>query len=163
LLAAFSGQLLPRLYADAAVQFDINDQRFQRYSFGTRYLPGPGKVLNAGYRYNVDAATPIKEFDISGQWPINARWQAVGRYNYSLINSTPVEIIGGLEYNAGCWVLRTVVHRIQTTQADSSTQFFVQLDLTGLSSIGTNPLTVLQRRIPGYAVGQAATDQALAE
>jgi hypothetical protein len=71
-----------------------------------------------------------------------------------LINSTPVEIIGGLEYNAGCWVLRTVAHRIQTTQADSTTQFFVQLDLNGLSSIGTNPLTVLQRRIPGYAVGQ---------
>ncbi len=163
LLAAFSGQLLPRLYADAAVQYDINDQRFQRYSLGTRYLPGPGKVLNAGYRYNVDAATPIKEFDISGQWPINARWQAVGRYNYSLINSTPVEIIGGLEYHAGCWVLRTVAHRIQTTQADSTTQFFVQLDLTGLSSIGTNPLTVLQRRVPGYAVGQPATDPALAE
>ncbi|MBP9803849.1 MAG: LPS assembly protein LptD [Candidatus Accumulibacter sp.] len=163
LLAAFSGQLWPRLYADAAVQYDINDQRFQRYSIGTRYVPGAGKVLNAGYRYNVDAATPINEVDVSGQWPISGRWQAVGRYNYSFINATPVEIIGGLEYNAGCWALRTVAHRIQTTQTDSTTQFFVQLDLNGLSSIGTNPLTVLQRRIPGYSMGQAATDQALAE
>jgi LPS-assembly protein len=162
-LAAFSGQLLPRVYTDAAVQYDINDQRFQRYTIGARYLPGPGKVLNASYRYNIDAATPINEIDISGQWPITARWQAVGRYNYSYINTTPIEIIGGLEYNAGCWALRTVAHRILTAQATSTTQFFMQLELNGLSSAGTNPLTLLQRRIPGYAAGAVATDQALAE
>lgn len=163
LLAAFTGQFLPRLYADVALQYDFNDQRWQRFSIGARYLPEPGKLLNAGYRYNVDAATPINEVDISGQWPISGRWQAVGRYNYSFINSTPVEIIGGLEYNAGCWSLRTVAHRIQTAQNTPSTQFLVQLDLHGLSSIGTNPLAVLQRRIPGYAVGPVVTDPALAE
>jgi len=66
------------------------------------------------------------------------------------------------EYRA-LWSLRTVAHRIQTAQNTPSTQFLVQLDLHGLSSIGTNPLAVLQRRIPGYAVGPVATDPALAE
>jgi lipopolysaccharide assembly outer membrane protein LptD (OstA) len=79
------------------------DQQFQRYAIGARYVPKPGKVLNATYSYNSDAAIPINQVDLSGQWPINSRWQAVGRYNYSFINSLPVEIIGGLEYNAGCW------------------------------------------------------------
>ncbi len=162
-LAAFSGQILPKLYADAALQYDIGDQEFQRYAVGLRYLPAPGKALNAAYRYNVDAATPINEVDISGQLPISGRWQAVGRYNYSFNYDTPIEIIGGLEYNAGCWALRAVAHRIQTTEADSVTQFFVQLELSDLSRIGSNPLNVLQRRIPGYSMARPMADQGLAE
>jgi LPS-assembly protein len=162
-LAAFSGQLLPRLYADAALQYDPGDQQFQRYAIGARYVPEAGKVLNATYSYNSEAAIPINQVDLSGQWPINSRWQAVGRYNYSFNSSLPVEIIGGLEYNAGCWAVRTVAHRIQTTQANSTTQFFVQLELNGFASIGSNPLSILHRRIPGYAVGPALSDPALAE
>jgi LPS-assembly protein len=52
---------------------------------------------------------------------------------------------------------------MQTTQADSTTQFFVQLELNGLASVGSNPLSILHRRIPGYAVGPALSDQGLAE
>jgi LPS-assembly protein len=115
-------------------------------------VPAPGKVLNATYSYNSHAAIPIKQVDFSGQWPISGRWQAVGRYNYSFLQNQPIEIIGGLEYNAGCWALRTVAHRMQTTEADATTQFFVQLQLNGLASVGSNPLSLLQRRIPGYAV-----------
>ena len=177
-LAAFSGQVLPKVYLDAALQYDLGDQDFQRYAVGARYLPGPGKVLNASYRYNIDAATPINEFDLSGQWPISSRWQALGRYTYAFKNDTsgsgtttsvtstggtPVEIIGGLEYNAGCWAVRAVGHRIQTTQADSVTQFFVQLELSDLGRVGSSPLSVLQRRIPGYSLARPMADQGLAE
>jgi LPS-assembly protein len=162
-LAGFTGQVWPSVYADAALQYDPGDQQFERYSFGARYLPAPGKVVNATYSYNTDAAIPIKQVDFSGQWPLSGRWQAVGRYNYSFLQNQPIEIIGGLEYNAGCWALRTVAHRVQTTEADSTTQFYVQLQLTGLASVGSNPLSLLQRRIPGYAVGPAMMDQGLGE
>ena len=162
-LAAFSGQVWPKVYLDAALQYDPGDQQFERYALSSRYTPEPGKALSATYSYNIDAAIPIKQIDLAGQWPIGGRWQAVGRYNYSFLQSTPIEIIGGLEYNAGCWAVRTVAHRLQTTEADSTTRFFVQLELNGLSSIGSNPLSLLQRRIPGYAVGSAMSDQGLAE
>jgi LPS-assembly protein len=149
-LAGFTGQIWPRVYADAALQYDPGDQEFERYALGARYLPAPGRVFNAIYSFNSEAATPIKQVDFSGQWPISGRWQAVGRYNYSFLQNQPIEIIGGLEYNAGCWAVRTVVHRLQTSEADATTQFFVQLQLTGLASLGSNPLGLLQRRIPGY-------------
>lgn len=152
LLAAFTGQLLPKLYADLALQYNPNDQSFQRYSLGTRYLPAAGKVLNASYNYNADTAIPIKQFDLSGQWPINAQWQVVGRYNYSFLQHQPIEIIAGAEYNAGCWALRLVGHRVQTSEANASTQFFVQLEFNDFSRIGSNPLNLLQRRIPGYSL-----------
>ncbi|HMW18979.1 MAG TPA: LPS assembly protein LptD [Accumulibacter sp.] len=156
LLAAFTGQLLPKLYADLALQYNPTDQSFQRYSVGTRYLPAAGKVLNVSYNYNADTAIPIKQFDISGQWPINGQWNVVGRYNYSFLQHQPIEIIAGAEYNAGCWALRLVGHRVQTTEANASTQFFVQLEFNDFSRIGSNPLNLLQRRIPGYSLANPA-------
>ena len=162
-LAAFSGQVWPRLYLDAALQYDPSDSTFERYAVGSRYHPAPGKALNASYVFNTDASVPIKQVDLSGQWPITGRWQAVGRYNYSFLQNTPIEIIGGLEYNAGCWAVRTVAHRLQTAQADSTTQFFVQLELSGLSSVGSSTQNLLQRRIPGYAGGATGSEQGLAQ
>ncbi|WP_374682404.1 LPS assembly protein LptD [Accumulibacter sp.] len=163
-LAGFTGQILPRVYADAALQYTVDDQEFQRYSFGARYFPEAGKLLNASYSYNTQAVTPIKQVDVSGQWPIDGRWQAVGRYNYSFLQNQPIEIIGGLEYNAGCWVVRVVGQRLQTTEADATTRAFVQLELSDFSRLGSNPISLLQRRIPGYGVAnQPQTDSALAE
>ncbi len=162
-LAAFSGQVLPRVFVDTAVQFDPNDRRAERYSAGLRYQPEPGKVLNAAYRYNRDATAPINQVDVSGQWPIAGRWHGVGRMNYSFKDDGTVlstggqggrviESIAGLEYNGGCWVLRGVVRRQALTSADASTAFFIQLELNDFARIGSNPLSMLKRNIQGYSL-----------
>ncbi|WP_301101792.1 lipid IV(A) palmitoyltransferase PagP [Propionivibrio sp.] len=162
-LAAFSGQLLPRVYADTAVQYNLSDQQVKRYSIGTRYQPEPGKVLNLAYRYNRDSNAPIDQIDLSGQWPITGGWHAVGRINYSFKDDASntstssqggrlIESIGGLEYNGGCWVVRGVIQRIALTQASNSTGFFIQLELSDFSRIGSNPLNLLKRNIQGYSL-----------
>ena len=162
-LAAFSGQILPKVYADTALQFDLNDRRAERYSVGMRFQPEPGKVLNAAYRYNRDTTAPVNQVDVSGQWPIAGRWHAVGRLNYSFKDDGTVlstgaqggrmiESIAGLEYNGGCWILRGVVRRQALTSADASTSFFIQLELSGMGRIGSNPLGLLKRNIQGYSL-----------
>ncbi|MDR2614317.1 MAG: LPS assembly protein LptD [Candidatus Accumulibacter sp.] len=162
ILASFSGQVLPKVYADTALQFGASDRRAQRYSLGMRYQPEPGKVLNASYRYNREEQSPINQVDVSGQWPLFGRWYGVGRMNYSFkddgtVHSTGgqggriVESIAGLEYNGGCWILRTVIRRQALTSEDASTSFYVQLELSGLGRIGSNPLSLLKRNIQGYA------------
>jgi LPS-assembly protein len=156
-LAAFSGQVLPRVYGDLAWQYNLSDKEVKRYSMGARYQPAPGKVLNAAYRYSIDANSPVDQVDISGQWPISGRWHAVGRFNYSFQDDETdqggrvIESIAGLEYNGGCWVLRGVVRRAALTEADASTSFFVQLELSDFSRIGSNPLSLLKRNIQGYS------------
>ena len=161
-LAAFSGQILPKVFADAAVQYNVSDQKFKRYSFGARYKPEPGKTLNAAYRYNRDASAPIDQVDFSGQWPLSGRWYAVGRANYSfkddgtnLSTSSQggrlIESIAGLEYNGGCWVLRGVFQRVVLTQATATTSFFIQLELNDFARVGSNPLSLLKRNIQGYS------------
>lgn len=155
-LAAFSGQVLPKVYADLAWQYNLSSKEVKRYAMGARYQPEPGKVLNASYRYSIDTASPVDQIDVSGQWPISGRWHAVGRFNYSFQDDETnqggrvIESIAGLEYNGGCWVLRGVVRRAALTEEDASTSFFVQLELSDFSRIGSNPLSMLKRNIQGY-------------
>jgi LPS-assembly protein len=154
-LAALSGRLLPRTYTDVAWQYDPRGSQTERFSVGARWQPEFAKVLNASYRYTRDhtlsGGTPgIRQVDFSGQWPLAGAWYGVGRFNYSLKERRIIETIGGLEYNGGCWIGRLVLQRYATATGDSNTALFVQLELNDFSKIGSNPLELLARRIPGY-------------
>lgn len=154
-LAALSGRLLPRTYADVAWQYDPRDGETERFAIGGRWQPDFAKVLNASYRYTRDhtltGGTPgIRQVDFSAQWPLGRGWYGVGRFNYSLKDRKIIETIGGLEYNGGCWVGRLVLQRYATATGDTNTALFVQLELNDFSRIGSNPLELLSRRIPGY-------------
>jgi LPS-assembly protein len=47
-------------------------------------------------------------------------------------------------------VLRFAAQRFATTTDQSTTNVYVQLELSGLTSVGTNAVQQLQRNIPGY-------------
>ncbi len=156
-LAALSGQVLPKTSIDTAIQYSLQDNRTNRLTINGRYQPELGKVINAGFRFNRDLLNPvtqvnqIKQFDISGQWPLGGGWYGVGRYNFSLIDGSLIEAMGGLEYSGDCWVARIVMQRIATGATTSSTGLFLQLELNGFASIGSNPMDILKRNIPGFS------------
>lgn len=160
-LAALSGEIAPYLNLDAGLQYNPRDNQVNRLALTARYQPALGKVISAGYRYNrelLDTPTNnnVRQIDIAGQWPLSRNWSAVGRYNYSLEDHRLIESVGGLEYNADCWTSRFVLQRIATATGDSSTAFFIQLELNGFASVGSNPLDLLKRSIPGYGRSRAA-------
>ncbi|MDT3736739.1 MAG: LPS-assembly protein LptD [Denitratisoma sp.] len=163
-LAALSGRLMPRTFADVAWQYDPRDGETERFVVGGRWQPDFAKVLNASYRYTRDhtfsGGTPgIRQVDFSGQWPLGRGWYGVGRFNYSLKERRIIETIGGLEYNGGCWVGRLVLQRYASATGDTNTALFVQLELNDFSKIGSNPLELLSRRIPGYGrINQMPSD-----
>jgi LPS-assembly protein len=147
LLAAFSGKLTPTWSLDTGIDYGVNPSQVQRFDVALRDQPEPGKVLNLSYRYTRDY---VDQIDISAQWPLSRRWAALARWNYSLQPSSLLEGLLGLEYNHDCWVLRFVIHRFVTATDTWSNQFFVQLELTGLSRLGSNPFQVLRQGIGGY-------------
>jgi LPS-assembly protein len=149
ILAALSGQVLPHTHADFGWQYNPRDRRTERLSVGGRYQPAYGKVFNAGYRYSRDL---LDQIDVSAQWPVFGGWNAVGRYNYSLKESRVIETIAGFEYDAGCWAGRVVVQRLATIANQPTSALFFQLELKDFSRIGSNPLDLLRRSIPGYGV-----------
>lgn len=147
IIAGISGRLKNSWVIDAFWQYNTDDSNSVRSTYKARYNPEPGKVLNLSYSYRQNS---IEQGDVSAQWPLGRGWYGIGRANYSFREHRVIETIGGLEYDAGCWQARAVMQRVSTATADANTAFFLQLELGGLASIGSNPLKVIQRNVPGY-------------
>jgi LPS-assembly protein len=158
-LAALSGQVAPKTYVDTALEYNFKHATTERVTFAARYQPDYGKVVSVAYRYSrgVNWSTrqqnveEMRQIDIAGQWRLSNRWYAVGRYNYAFDSSRLVEGIAGLEYNAGCWVARFVAQRLETTAGSPNTSLFFLLELNDFGQIGSNPIQMLRRSIPGYS------------
>jgi LPS-assembly protein len=147
LLAAVSGTVAPHWVLEAGWQYSTNFSQTQKFNLAARYQPALGRVLNLSYRETLNA---FRQTDVSAQWPIGERWTGLARWNYSLRERRLLEGLLGAEYNGDCWVLRVVAHRFAVATGQASTTFFVQLELNGVSRLGSNPLEALRRNIPGY-------------
>ena len=147
LLAAVSGTILPRWTAEVGWQYNTDQSQTQKANIATRYQPEPRKILNLAYRSTIDL---IRQTDVSFQWPVTPQWTALGRWNYSTRDHRTLEALAGFEYDGGCWAFRAVGHRFVTALNAVSTSIFLQLELNGVSRIGSNPLDVLRRNVGGY-------------
>jgi LPS-assembly protein len=161
LLLAASMLLDPYTSIDAGLQYSVRDSSVPRFNLLWRYLPADGRVFNAGVRFLRDE---LGQVDTSWRWPIASRWMALGRINYSwlskridpatlaLVEAKPgiIEGVLGFEYNADCWTTRFVMQRFVTAAGRTTSAFFIQLELSGLARIGSDPFDILRRNIPGY-------------
>lgn len=157
------------LTLNAGWQFSQSNQGTEQLTYGFKWQPAPMQVLNAEYRFqNVSQVNPegTKQVDVSVQWPIAPRWYAVGRSNFSLQDHRVLDGLAGFEYKQDCWIFRFVAQRylvpstVAGVTSSSTTSLFFQLELNGLSKIGSNPLEVLKRNISGYQpVNQPTTHQ----
>jgi LPS-assembly protein len=159
ILASVGGHPSREWTFDATTQYFLREGLVQRLSLSGRYSPEIAKVVNASYRFNRDA---LKQVDLSGQWPLGRGWYGVGRYNYSLLDKRLLEGLAGFEYNAGCWVFRSVAQRIQAAAGVSSTALIFQIEFVGVGQIGTDQASeFLKRNVPGYST-TSPRDQSLA-
>ena len=158
-------QVSPYAQSNASSNNPTKINRINRASIGARFQPSRENVLNYTYRYqNQDyipggatsgpSSTAVMQNDINGAWKIWGPWRAVGRYTYSAVQSSQIESLAGLEYDSDCWAVRAVYHRAMTYSSTQTpflnTSFFIQLELKGMASVGSNPLQVLRRNIPNY-------------
>lgn len=153
ILLLSSGRVTRELRLDANFQYSQSNQEFNRVNFGTFWQPELRKVLNVQYRRDVrstDPAANFEIFDVSGQWPLSARWYGVARLNYLIKEQEVGQSLIGAEYRADCWIFRFVGQRTPTAQGVTNTTVFLQLEFNGLSSLGSNPLTALRANVPGY-------------
>jgi LPS-assembly protein len=148
IVAAITARLTNDWNVDAGWQYNTDRSTTVKSNIGARYNPEPGKVLNLSYRYTEDR---LEQIDVSGQWPFGQGWYGIGRWNYSMFENQPIEGIAGIEYDAGCWQARSVLQRVSTATAEANYALYFQLELGGLTSIGSNPMRLLERSIPGYS------------
>ena len=156
LLFAASGRITRTLSMDAALQYSESTHKVYSGNFSMQWQPERNHVLNAEYRYWRDE---LDQINLSAQWPLENNWYGVGRVSYSLLDDRTVEGLLGLEYDAGCWIFRMAARRLATSTEEANTAIFFQLQLNGLSKLGSNPLQVFSSRVPGYqAIGSDDAD-----
>jgi LPS-assembly protein len=155
----------PRWSFDSTAQFNPTTERSTLATIGARYSPGNYRVLTGTYRYQRDVSEQI---DLGWQWPLNdlwgdrgqdlgpgrgqgeGRWYSVGRLNYSLDERKLVNAVIGFEYDAGCWLGRAVLEKLQTSTSTASQRVMFQLEFVGLARLGVSPLKTLKDNIPSY-------------
>ena len=156
ILLAVEGRISAAWAVAGLLQQNLDRGQNERFNLAVRYTPSPGRAVSASYRFTRQLINPngtaeqIKQVDLAAQWPVNPQWTLLGRFNYSLTDRKLLEGIAGVEYNGDCWVLRAVLHRLATTVDQTNTSFFIQLELNGLARVGTSPLDLLRRSVPGY-------------
>ncbi|MFN0182871.1 MAG: LPS-assembly protein LptD [Aquabacterium sp.] len=151
----------PGWTVEGAMQYDPDQARLTRSILAARWHPAPFQTVGATYRL---ARGLSEQMELGWQWPLyRGRAQpvgaaggcggtlyGVGRINYSLRDSRITDSIVGLEYDSGCWIARVVAERLSTGRSDATTRLMLQLELVGLSRLGSNPLQTLKDNIPGY-------------
>ena len=161
-----STSLVKHWTLDASAQYSPDIGRAVRSVVSARYSPGPFRTVNATHRLTRSAGEQV---ELGWQWPVygpaagaatasvsrgNASclgtWYSVGRINYSTSESRVIDSVLGLEYDAGCWIGRLVAERLSTGRSEATTRLHLQLELVGLSRLGSNPLQVLKDNIAGY-------------
>lgn len=154
LLASVGARLTRELQANAYAQWSWERSSMQKAVAGFRWQPRPMSVIGLYYRYNwaedYRSEDHIDQIDLSLQWPLTEKLFALARQNYSLYDKKFIETLVGFEYHADCWTLRAVAQRYTRDTDSDETNFYLQLELTGLGAIGSSPLSELQRSIQGY-------------
>jgi LPS-assembly protein len=165
LLFGASVNWVPQWSTDATVQYNPKTGQSIRATVGARYNPGNYRVVSAAYRFQRGSS---EQLDIGWQWPINdlwgdkgqklapgmgegeGRWYSVGRLNYSVPDRKLVDAVVGLEYDAGCWLGRVVVERLQSSTSSANKKILFQLEFVGFTRLGSNALQSLKENIPRY-------------
>jgi LPS-assembly protein len=165
ILLGASVNLTERWVVDSTVQYNGRTDQSVRSVLGVRYNPSSYRVLNLAYRFQRDLSEQV---DASWQWPLNDLWgdagenlgagqglgegryYALGRMNYSLRDGRLVDSVLGLEYDAGCWIGRLVMERVQTSAETANQRLMFQLEFVGFTRIGLSPEKTLTTNISHY-------------
>jgi LPS-assembly protein len=92
--------------------------------------------------------------------PLNARWSAIGRYYYSLMDKRLLETFAGVQYDSCCVAGRVILRRFINdvsysannivTSSKPDTAVFFEVEFKGIGSSGQRTENFLRRAILGY-------------
>jgi LPS-assembly protein len=165
-LFGVNAALTDKLNVQFNAQYSPQTHERDQMSASFRWQPKRLATLSVGYRYERDPAQLLNpavigspgyidnsknQVTVSGQWPLTSKWYVMGRYDYSFQQNRNTQAIAGLEYKGDCcWTARAVFERYSVSSEDVNTAVYFQLELTGLGSLGTDPMRLLRDRIIGY-------------
>jgi len=135
--------------ARLAMEWDYDASNTLLGQASVQYRPRHDAVVNVGYRYREGL---LEQWDTSVAWRLSPSWQVFARQVYSLRDRTSIDRFAGFEYGSCCWRVRLIGRRyVSNRTGESDASVMLQLELKGLSSVGTSDDTFLRRGIRGYS------------
>jgi LPS-assembly protein len=135
--------------ARVAMEWDYKDSNTLRGEASLQYKPGPDTIVNLGYRYR---EALLEQWDAAFAWRLSKSWQLFARQVYSTKEDKSIDRFAGFEYGGCCWRLRLLARNyVSNRTGESDNSILLQVELTGLSSVGTRSDTFLESGIRGYS------------
>jgi LPS-assembly protein len=140
--------------ARVAMEWDDEQSNTLRGEAGVQYRPAPDKVVNLGYRYREGL---LEQWDAAFAWRLSPNWQLYARQVYSTKENKSIDRFAGFGYAGCCWRLRLLARNyVSNRTGESDNSVLLQVELTGLSSVGTRSDTFLENAVRGYSPASAA-------
>jgi len=138
-----------------AMEWDYEASNTLRGEASVQYKPSPDTVVNVGYRYRESL---LEQWDAGFAWRISENWQLYAREVYSTKEDKSLDRFAGFEYAGCCWSVRLLARNyVSNRTGESDKSVLLQVELKGLSSVGTENDTFLERGIRGYSPASAST------
>jgi len=152
-----SARFLRNWTGRASFEYDPNQEtdQLRKQTLELHYQTPDNRLFNLAYRFALNAREEklYEDTDLSFNLPVDRRFQFVGRWHYSLLDSQTVEAFAGLEYGQCCWRVRLLGHHLKNEPDSAGTNsVMLQVELAGLGSIGQRVDRFLARSIYGYSI-----------
>ena len=166
-LVSAHANLTKSLKLNTDYEYNHSEDTTNKFTSLARFTPEPGKVLNASYRQVRNPSSgkyDVKQYLLSGQWPLTSGWSALASYNYDIYERQDIESMVGAEYDAGCWTAQMMFHRLQLATTEEATDtFFLMLEIGDLGSFGQGDkaglFDIMNRTVQGSSFASDLPDQ----
>jgi LPS-assembly protein len=153
LVLELKGRINDNFRISSTALWDHEKKRVSNYELRLNYQDDKKRIANISYRkLNTELNnSALTQLTLSGALPINDNWSFVGSTEQDIENSRNLETLVGLEYHDCCWKTRLVAKRYLTSDnVTYETPIFIEFELKGLGSLGTNARQELKDKIYGY-------------
>jgi LPS-assembly protein len=134
--------------ADIGLEWNPAESRSDRTFVQVQFKPADENVVNVAYRYQRGV---LDQAEMSGAWALSRSWNALARVVYAFDDNKALDRFLGFEYRSCCWRVRLLGRRfLRTAGGQEDTGVLLELELTGLASVGSAPDSFLGTAIRGY-------------
>lgn len=165
-LLSFRGDVRPlhHWFGHSGVEYDTQQNRFSAGSAALEYQHDEwlGQI---NYRYvregnlslsDPDEVTDISQLGLLARLPVTDNWQLIGAHYTDLQQSTALDSLVGIRYDACCWSLNLAFERHRrpdnaSLTAETENKLGLQFELKGLGSIGSGTDFTLDTRLLPYS------------
>ncbi len=147
---------LPRYFTtQLAIEWNHRNNFIQAGNFSSQYKLNSSLIANLSYNIQKDDNNVLTNdaAELSFSYKISGRWNAVGKWKYSLLHSATQETFSGFKYQTCCWSATLVNQRYieEMSQLDEAhSKILFQLQFFGLSGVGKDIDAFLEKNIFGY-------------